>query len=407
MITRSNLSNVSAAVFILITGAATTACNSAYDESSSYGLAVAAYADEYGLSIEKATDELETHIRLAEFGESARNKVDGFAGFKIEREETGPVGVLATTQSYSEALVPHQLDIRLKSARFTAMGIKEFWSQRQVELRTIEDSIKTLTYDPFADKILVWRMPNGKENRDATHLKTQKFMSENDVGEYEYRTVEVVEPVMGGLMTQRDRTLLPDDKCTTGFGVEIVNNGVAHSGYITAGHCWLSAMGNWKVETPNGRVDVSTAWDVNLGGYQDSVVMEAPGAAAEVHFTNGIPLVEPVSANPIRPFPGLFLCRYGKRSDNLRCGFLDSVNVVVQIPLGGDWYTMFYDATNPDGSVSCSSGDSGGPVWLPGNWDVGGVNRPAGLISATDFNNNRRCLYVPITDNLGNWNLIP
>lgn len=177
-------------VVVAVGVVATGALGSLGGDGSSYGNATSAYADEHDLSSDQAKEELEAQTRLADFGETARRSLEGFAGFKTERHESGPVGFLAVVGGDDSAVVvPDGLPVRVVSARFGAGEVEKVWSQRQGLPKEIRDEVVSVKYDPFTDKVVLWTLADPIDLDEPTRTEIDRFVTTAFGEGHEYRKV--------------------------------------------------------------------------------------------------------------------------------------------------------------------------------------------------------------------------
>ena len=112
-------------------------------------------AEEHGVTVERAWAMLGEQNRLISFAETMRGK-EGYAGFRVVWDASGVSGVLAVIDP-SSVLVPEGLPVTVISARLEESDLEARSTRLTALLHdTGVDDVTGVTYEPFADEMIVW-----------------------------------------------------------------------------------------------------------------------------------------------------------------------------------------------------------------------------------------------------------
>jgi hypothetical protein len=170
-----------------------------------------------------------------------------------------------------------------------------------------------------------------------------------------------------------DRIYRSNVSCTGGFNM--LGNRSGHVFMLTAGHC---LSGTWRT----GAQTVGSTSTNYLSGSSthDYQTIYAPGGGLGVVWGNSGALY-PVT-NQLLPAVGAAITFDGSVTGEVRGNTVNAVNASVYAYNGinNTYYTAYpvVEATNPNGTWICQSGDSGGPVYshTPSSdvWAVGTIS---------------------------------
>lgn len=352
------------------------------------------YAAQHSLTFAEATNELQSITRLTQYADSMRGAV-GYAGFKVERTTDGVEGVLAMVETAGVSL-PTDLSIRVVSAKVAEADHKTFGRDLVDDLVSEVPNVAAVTYDPFSDQVTVWR-DEGVEPASQRVLLANRVRA--SLGSDFATTSIVFDNVVSASLARGGERLQEDDGglCTTGFGVSKWIGGWKY-GYTTAGHCEALNGPGWDVLHSGNTYPVQNYYDQRIGWYWDREFYEAGGASWLTRVASST--YQDMSSSPTHLYQGAFYCHYGSRSNDQDCDTLVGVNLVFT---QGPW-TFYLFVPGP--AATCTTGDSGGPVWQP---NFPQISIPAGIIEAgTTWPAETDCWYLALDDQLGGtgWNML-
>lgn len=392
--------------------------------------AVAIYAQKYGVSLNRAKADLVTQLQLNTWATSLRQRDSNYAGFRLERKSGRLRGVVALVngRKYSPArsvsahyrgvaasaaernyeIIPRGLPIRVVNARINEKGARRLNKVVTDRLRTSSPDVAATTYDPFDDRVTIWLRKRADgissaetvlaNNRSAISRELESVLGPRLAGaQITFKNAERGQLFYGGMTALNDQ----QGACTTGFGVTTWSRGERLRGYITAGHCRLRGGNRWEVHSPGGPHRVTNFFGTIVGGYLDRTVFVANGS----HWltrTGRDNIFSDLNSNTVHLSAGSFFCNYGQTTNQLYCDTIVSDNNVQEVD--ENLFNFFWLA-GP--RVICNRGDSGGPVWMPGN---GGT--PGGMIMGgkTDTRTGKNipgtCVFLSLDDNLRGWSLL-
>lgn len=371
----------------------TTPRSSPVSGAPSLDFAAAEYSKTYGVDEITARRALESQQVVVLQAMKLRAKSPALIGGIALEHSSGEIGVRVAYLGN-----PADVTTAFPSAKETVT--KARWNEQQIadNLGKLNDDAKTslgadytaVGYDVFTDSLTVKVRPSSGRTKTVDVSKVLPSLASLAPGlDKSSAVVEeaVPQPVHGGqsiFVRRTDGVISNSHICTTGFGTWRSGSW----GYITAGHCTqpgdpVAGGTSWGYRIEGINTNAVTPGTRAIGGYRDSQIVT--GAAPSWFTFTGASDVD-MSSTIGHIFQNTFYCKYG-RSSGQGCGTIDLVNQLTALNV---WATRAPQTNN----VPCQTGDSGGPVWLPGADPI-----PSGLAHATNPPN--FCYFVSLDDQMG------